>query len=109
MTSAAFARQAVVTASTKRSPGVTGGKRGAPAVNLNNVRCTPLDPVQPEINFRQGLQNPFELLETFVDAGLDIVEGDILVVSSKEYAIKAAAEWTWRQSVYLRLILEENK
>ncbi|GIK42444.1 MAG: hypothetical protein BroJett011_62770 [Chloroflexota bacterium] len=107
--SKAFERQATVTASTKRSPNVSGGKRGAPATNIATLACTPLDPVQPEIAFRQGLENPFELLETFVDGGLDIREGDILVVGSTEYAIKAAAEWTWRDSEYLRLLLEENK
>jgi hypothetical protein len=109
MMSRAFARQATVTASTKRSPGVSSGKRGAPATNIASLTCTPLDPVQPEIAFRQGLENPFELLETFVDGGLDIMEGDFLVVGSTEYAVKAAAEWAWRGSQYLRLLLEENK
>jgi hypothetical protein len=109
--SSSFAKFATVTASTKRSPGVSGGKRGAPATEIAELSCTPLDPVQPEVAFRAGLENPFELLETFVDGTLDIKEGDILVVGSREYPIKSAAEWTWRRSGsrFLHLILEENK
>jgi hypothetical protein len=52
-------------------------------------------------------------METYVDADLDIVAGDILVVNSSEYQIKAVAEWDWRhastESQMLHLILEELK
>jgi hypothetical protein len=111
MSSLSFAAMATVTASTKRSPAVSGGLRGTPATNVTSLACTPLDPVQPEIAFRQGLENPFELLETYVDGDLDIKEGDILVVGSSEYAIKAVSDWGWKrgESKYMRLLLEENK
>lgn len=111
MSSASFAKFATVTASTKRNPAISDGKRGEPVTQVTSLTCTPLDPVQPEIAFRQGLENPFELLETFVDADLDIKPGDILVVESREYSIKAVAEWGWKrgESEYLHLTLEENK
>lgn len=62
-------RFATVTATTKRQPVITDGKRGAPTTNLTGVKCTPLDPIQvtPEIRERFDLKTPHELLETFVD------------------------------------------
>lgn len=61
-----FARLATVTASTKRSPAVVGGKRGAPALNLTGLKCTPLDPVDAETRQRLGLDTPHELKQTFL-------------------------------------------
>jgi hypothetical protein len=106
--SASVARLATVTASTKRSPGVSGGKRGTPALNIASLKCTPLDPVQAETAFRAGLESPFGLLGTFVDADLDIIQGDILVVDEIEYPIKALEKWGWRrgESNFFYLILE---
>jgi hypothetical protein len=65
----AMRRLLQVTASTKRSPAIAGGKRGAPATNLTGVRSTPLDPVSPELAQRLALDTPHELLQTFVDGG----------------------------------------
>lgn len=63
-----FARQATVSASTKRSPAVVSGKRGTPATNLTNLYCTPLDPVDPETARRLVLDTPHELKQTFLDS-----------------------------------------
>lgn len=107
--SSSFDRLATVTASTKRPPAVSSGKRGAPATNIVSLSCTPLDPVNAEIQQRLQLKTPHELSQTFVDGSLDIVEGDILVVSGIEYPIRAVADWTFGSSKYLHLILEELK
>jgi hypothetical protein len=69
-----FRRMATVTASTKRNPALVSGKRGAPVANLTGVKCTPLDPVDPELavklrSGRSDLGTPHELLVTFVDGG----------------------------------------
>ncbi len=102
-----------VAASTKRNPTVASGKRGTATTNISSLACTPLDPVSAEVANRFGLNTPHEIMETFVDSDLDIVAGDILVVSSLEYQIKAVAEWDWRhsssESQMLHLILEELK
>jgi hypothetical protein len=103
-----FARLATVTASTKRAT-MTSGKRGAPTTNVATLACTPLDPVDPEIRQRLVLDTPGELLQTFVDNAVDIVQGDTLVVGSKEYPIKAVADWTWRATTYRWLIVEDLK
>jgi len=64
-----FSRMATKTASTKRPPALSGGKRGVPAENLTGLTCTPLDPVAPEVRQRLALNTPHELLETFVSNG----------------------------------------
>lgn len=106
---AGFGRGATVTASTKRSPAASGGKRGTPTTFIASLRCAPLDPVDPETRQRLAINTPHELLQTFVDAGLDIQEGDILVVDSEEYPIPSAAQWSWRGSEFVHLIIEELK
>jgi hypothetical protein len=103
-----FSRMATVTASTKRAPAISGGKRGAPATQVAALRCTPLDPVDPELHQQVALGTPMELLQTFT-AETDIREGDVLVVGSTEYPIRACEEWTWRGGAYRRLVVEELK
>ena len=61
-----FQMLAVKTASTLRNPPMSSGKRGDPVVNLANVPCTPLDPVQPDVAMRMGLNTPFDVLQTCV-------------------------------------------
>lgn len=61
-----FRRLATVTASTKRPPAVVSGKRGTPTTLLTGLKCTPLDPVDPEVRQRLGLNTPHELLQTFL-------------------------------------------
>jgi hypothetical protein len=103
---------ATVTASTKRSPAMAGGKVGAPAAYLGGVKCTPLDPVDPELRQRMQLETAHELVQTFVVGALDIITGDILVVGSVEYPIRAVANWaasTRGGDAYLHLILEDLK
>lgn len=109
MSSPSFLKMATITtASTKRSP-MTGAIRGTPATNLSNITCTPLDPVDPETRTQLKLDSGFEVKETFVDASLDIKEGDVLVVASVSYDIRSVAEWSWRGAQYLRLIVIQNK
>jgi hypothetical protein len=98
-----------VTASTKRAPAISGGKRGTPTTKISSLLCTPLDPVDPELRQRLALNTPHELLQTFVKGALDILEGDILVVGANEYPIRSCAEWTWESSRFLRLVLEDLK
>jgi hypothetical protein len=104
-----FAHLAAVTASTKRSPNVSGGKRGTPTTNVSSLSCTPLDPVDAEVRQRLALESPNIILETFVDNAVDVVVGDILVVGSMEYPIKAVEDWTWRGTTYRHLFLEKLK
>lgn len=106
---AGFGRGATITASTKRSPAASGGKRGVPTTFIATLQCAPLDPVDPETRQRLAINTPHELLQTFVDAGLDILEGDILVVDSVDYPIRSAAQWSWRGSEFVHLIIEELK
>ena len=111
MGSLGFARMATVTASTKRPPAMVSGIRGAAETNLSSLACLPLDPVDAELRGRMAIETPHEVLQTFVQGGLDIVEGDVLVVGSREYPIRAVEEWTWPpdSADYLRLVVEELK
>ena len=65
--SLAFKRLASITAATKRPPQLTGGTRGAAVAHLANVKCTPLDPVNAELQARLKLNTPHEVLECYVD------------------------------------------
>jgi hypothetical protein len=111
VTSKSFARAANVTASTKRPPTISSGKRGVPATNLSSLSCFPLDPVDPELKQRLSLDSPHELLQTFVDPDLDIVEGDILTVSSVDYPVRAVGDWSATASMpaYKWLVVEDLK
>lgn len=106
-----FTKLATVTASTKRSPGIVGGVEGAYTTNIASLACTPLDPVSPEI--AQGFEGLSfrEILQTTVSGGLDIVEGDRLVVGSTEYPIRAVEDWYWPpdEEDYRTLYLEDRK
>jgi len=52
------------------------------------------------------LESAYQLRQTFTDASLDIIKGDVLTVSSVDYPIKAVETWSWRGSNYLRLVIE---
>lgn len=106
MSSSSFNRLATLTASTKRPPATSGGKVAVPATNLSSLSCTPLDPVDTELRERFGLDTSITVKQSFADGGLDIKAGDILVVNSIEYPIKALGEWEWRGSTYYHMILE---
>jgi hypothetical protein len=107
--STSFDKLASVTASTKRSPSVSGGKRAAPVTNLTGVAVWPLTVVDAEIAYRLNLEAPHELLQTFTEED-DIQEGDFLVVGSDEYPVRAVADWPWRPGdKRLVLILEQLK
>jgi len=108
---ASFAELASVTASTKRTGGITNGLEVGFATNIASLKCLPLDPVDPNLALEfEGLTFR-ELLQTAVQGGLDIVEGDQLVVGSKTYPIKAVSNWTWPPDAtdYLILILVDKK
>ena len=104
--STAFRHHATLSASTRRAT-VSGGKRTSPIANLTGIVCTPLDVVEDEVARRAGLETPHRLLQTFVDAGLDVRAGDLLVVGSEAYPVRAAAAWEWRGASFLHLIVEE--
>jgi hypothetical protein len=111
MSSASFARLAVVTASTRRSPAVAGGKRGPPATHVSSLACTPLDPVDPEVRQRLMLESPNAILETFMQADVDIVYGDVLVVAGIEYPVKLVEDWYWPPdgTTYRHVYIEKIK
>lgn len=106
-----FSLLATVTASTKRSGGISDGLEAAYAEEIVSLKCLPLDPVSAEI--AQGFEGLSfrEILQTQVEGGLDIVEGDLLVVDSVEYPIRAVEDWTWPPDGedYMILYLEKPK
>jgi hypothetical protein len=105
----AFDRQLTVTASTKRSPGVSNGKRGEPVTHLATLKCSPLDPVSADIAKRVALQTPHEVLQSFI-GGDDVREGDILTVAGKDYPIRSVEDWSNFRGVTFRvMVLEELK
>jgi len=106
---ASFDEMATVTASTKRSAGIVDGLEAGYVENIASLKCLPLDPISPELSLGIEGLGWRETLQTYTEGGLDIVEGDLLVVGSTEYPVRAVAEWTWRGSEYSMLYVEEVK
>lgn len=104
----AITRFLTVTAATKRAPVLASGKRGAPAVQVASLKCTPLDPVDPELRQRLALDTPHEVLQTFTQE-TNIFEGDLLTVAGVDYPIRSCAEWTWQGTTFRHLVLENLK
>lgn len=110
MTSASFLKIATEQATTKRPPDISSGKRGAPAANITApFYCTPLDPVTSDMVTTEVIEAPEELLQTFCDGSLDIVEGDVLVIGSDEYPIKFVDDWDWMGEFMRRLFVGQRK
>lgn len=108
--SASFDRLATVTASTKRAA-YASNKWSAPATSIASLACTPLMPVSERTVLSAGLEAPHDMLECYVAGGLDIVAGDILVVSSIEYEIRWLGRWYWRPDAAdtLQLVVQKVK
>ncbi len=104
-----FDQLSSVPASTKRSGGIVNGLETGYVENIASLRCLPLDPVEPEI--AQSVEGAWhEVLQTTCEGSLDILRGDILVVGSNEYEIRAISDWTWPPTglVYQTLLLTER-
>jgi len=110
---ASFAKLMTVTASTKRSPAFTGTdptkKRGVPVANITSLLITPLDPMGGETQGVNILATPVQLYECFTESGQDIINGDVLTVSSRDYSIRAVENWTYKNGTYLHLIVEDMR
>jgi len=106
-----FTELASITASTKRRGAIVAGLEPGFAENIASLKCLPLDPVTPELAQGIEVQSFRELLQTSVEGGLDILEGDLFIVGSNEYPIRAVSEWTWPPdgTDYMTLILEDRK
>ena len=102
-----FTRLLTVTASTKRPPAVSNGKRGELAAHLSTLKCSALDPVSAEISQRVALNTPHEVLQAFVGAD-DVREGDVLTVSGKDYPIRAVEDWANFRGVTFRVMVLED-
>lgn len=109
MADASFAAMATQLANTKRNPAAVAGKVGAPQTNLEGIWIVPLMPVSPEVAEQQQLRSPREAKQTFVETGLDIREGDRLVVDGTEYVIRAVGEWDGAGADFLQVFVEQLK
>ncbi len=111
----AFPRVATISANTKRLPAMDADKiRGAPTLYLRQIPCTPIDPVSADVVQSFGLDAAVEYLQTFIEGGKDVIEGDVLIplaglYEDQELRVERAAEWSWRNTSYVHLILEEDK
>jgi len=96
MTSAGFTLRATTTASTKRSPTLAGGKVSAAVENVASLKCYPLvQPSDPALVERYATKAASLVYETFVQDGIDILAGDVLVVSNTEYLVVGVNTYPW--------------
>ena len=91
------------------------GQRDEPVVYLTGITTTPLDPADSQkardlaFRLQQETGKMYELLQVFTESSNDIREGDVLVVSGREYPVRSTGDWTWRTTTYLQLLLEDPK
>ena len=112
------------TASTKRPPTVSSGKRGVPAAHLSGVSITPLMPASEAVQQHPALQSSAtEIWETYTyshahtddDESVtqlpDINAGDIMTVDSTDYDVLYVGDWPAAGGVdaYLMIALQEVK
>lgn len=106
---------ATLTASTKRYPAVSASKITAPVAYLTSLPVTPLQSVDAELALQANIQDFYEVKKTYCFTNssgslYDVREGDILVLSGVEYAIRSAAEFNRPgNGSYTRLIIQERK
>lgn len=104
------ARFLTVSASTKRRPAVSAGKVGAATTYLASLMIAPLAPIDADLQQRLALETPHELQQSICDGSKDVKEGDVLVVATVEYPIKACEDWgPIRGRSFKRLVLEDLK
>lgn len=90
-----------VTASTKRNADLGSGRTGAPATNLASLAITPLWPISAgsrDLLDDRMTSRIAEMKECYhVPAAgeslPDVIEGDVLTVSSVDYRVEAVREW----------------
>lgn len=118
MISGSFAKLTTVTATTQRMGAVAGGLSGDMADSVEDFKCTPLDPFSlggptkaGDVFKTVGLEAFAELLITFCEGGLDILEGDTLITGGITYSVRAVGQWMWRPTAAntLAILLEETK
>ena len=109
-----FTLMASTTASTERRANADANEFfQAPVENIASLACTPVDALDPEIAIHAGLIGaPFTAFQVFVQSGLDIIAGDVLVVGSQDYYIRSIEPYEWTPdsaAVYMRLVLEKTE
>jgi hypothetical protein len=97
---------------------VAAGLSGDMADVEVDFKCTPLDPFSPggavklgDVFKTQGIEAFAELLITFCEGPLDILEGDTFITGGVTYRVRAVGQWYWAPlgSDYLAILLEEPK
>lgn len=109
--SKSFDLLARVTASTKRDPAAVSGIIGAKVENLTGVKILALAPLTQQVQQLLGLTAVAGELWQTSTRETDIREGDVLVVDSVEYPVRAVGNWPWRPSGADRVdvVVEETK
>ena len=96
MTSAAFTLRATTTASTKRSPTLAGGKVGAATENVTRLKCYPLVQLRdPALVAQYATKAASLIYETFIQDDVDVLAGDVLVISGIDYLVVGVNAYPW--------------
>jgi len=97
------------TISTKRSPSAAGGKVSAAVANLSSVAATELMPVDADLREQvPELATYARTWQLFVGNGVDIQEGDRVVIGSAEYPVRYVEVWPWPDdTTFTRVVVAE--
>lgn len=117
MTGTGFRKIANVAASTRRMSTVNGttglaGTSGSPY--LTNLYITRPAPLSTPVSARNDvtmlspiLEDPFEMMQTYIEGNPDIKKGDTVVALGEEYPVAFVEPWNFRSDLRLRLILHK--
>lgn len=111
MNDESFSYLTTATATTQREGAPASGIAGAMANSVVGFKCTPPTPLTPEVAKMVGIGAFAELLQTFVEGGLDIIPKDTFITGGITYYVRAVGEWYWepKDSNNLAIVLEEVK
>lgn len=97
------------TASTKRPPALSGGKRGEAVANVASMRIAPPAPVDSETKTKMEINTPYKVFLTYAERSVDLAEGDLLVYGSVEYPIVRLEAWSFAGFSFYQIYIEELK
>lgn len=106
-----FQHMATDSATVKRPPAISSGKRGAPVVIAGlTLAILPIMPLDPQVRPSIPGDTPHQLYVTYTEGTtINLQEGDLLIVDAVEYPIRRIAMWPYDDATYYEIVIEKQE